>query len=314
MNTEDFAGRECSSLGEEDLTLIDYPNRETSLGALNISRALPIRDRRMVGAWCFLDRFGPLTFSGEKPMNVLPHPHIGLQTITWLLDGEVLHTDSLGSEAILHPGGVNVMTAGKGIAHAEETPNDNRGALDGIQLWTALLDEHRHIPPSFTKLEEVPVVELSGGIVRLFAGEMDDLTSPAPHFSEILGADVQIHSHEICTIPLKPEFEHAILLLHGDCSLEGEALGKKSLYYLGKRRDCLSLNSKNGCRLLLIGGLPFPERILMWWNFVARTPEEIAQARSDWEAERRFGKVPLENRQRLSAPSLARFAQPNPMS
>src|SRR6185503_10488349 len=129
--------------------LISYPNRELSLGNLAISRALPVKDRRLVGPWCFLDRFGPLTFSEGKPMDVAPHPHIGLQTVTWLLDGEVVHDDSLGFESVLRPGGVNVMTSGGGIAHAEQTPSDHSGKLNGAQLWVALPDQHRHSSPGF---------------------------------------------------------------------------------------------------------------------------------------------------------------------
>src|SRR5690606_13106886 len=126
-----------------------YPVKEVKLGHLTIDRALPIRSRRLVGPWCFLDRFGPMTFADEKPMDVAPHPHIGLQTVTWLLDGEIMHDDSLGCESIARPGGVNVMTSGRGIAHAEQTPRQNSGLLSGVQLWTALPDAHRHGKPSF---------------------------------------------------------------------------------------------------------------------------------------------------------------------
>lgn len=128
-----------------------YPNRDLTLGSLAISRALPIRDRRMIGPWCFLDRFGPLTFTDGKPMDVAPHPHMGLQSVTWLLDGEVVHDDSLGYEAVLRPNGVNVMTSGTGIAHAEQTPRQNSGRLNGVQLWVALLDAHRQMPPASSR-------------------------------------------------------------------------------------------------------------------------------------------------------------------
>ncbi len=129
MSTQPVDGRECNSLGANQLTLTAYPNRDARLGDLPISRALPIRDRRMVGPWCFLDCFGPLTFTGDQPMNVPPHPHIGIQTVSWLLAGEVLHNDSLGSTATVRPGGVNVMTSGSGIAHSEESPTQNSGQL-----------------------------------------------------------------------------------------------------------------------------------------------------------------------------------------
>ena len=136
--SETVPAEECIALGASQQQLERYPNRALSLGSLAISRALPVKDRRLVGPWCFLDRFGPLTFNDGKPMDVAPHPHIGLQTVTWLHEGEVVHHDSLGYESVLRPGGVNVMTSGDGIAHAEQTPRDNSGRLNGVQLWTAL--------------------------------------------------------------------------------------------------------------------------------------------------------------------------------
>jgi quercetin 2,3-dioxygenase len=314
MPSNDFSGKECTAMGSNELTFTAHPNRETRLGDLTISRALPIRERRMVGPWCFLDRFGPLTFKDKKPMEVPPHPHIGLQTVTWLLEGEILHTDSLNSEAIVRPGGVNVMTSGRGIAHAEETPIQNSGRLSGVQLWTALPNHHRDTAPSFTTLEQVPCVEVKGGSLQLFAGTLNDITAPALYFSEILGAEVQVHPQQTISLPLQGHFEHALLLLEGDGSLEKQLIEQNTLYYLGACRESLEISSRDGCKVLLIGGLPFPEKILMWWNFVARTPEEIRQAREDWEAGRCFGAVTGTHLERLSAPDLARFARPNPIS
>lgn len=164
-----------------------YPNTEVTLGQLSVARALPVRSRRMVGPWCFLDRFGPLTFAEGKPMDVAPHPHIGLQTVTWLLGGEILHDDSLGSEAVARPGGVNVMTAGAGIAHTEQTPGKNSGLLDGVQLWVALPDRDRQVSPAFQAVGQVPMAEERGGLIRVFAGAIAGVASPARHYSEILG-------------------------------------------------------------------------------------------------------------------------------
>jgi redox-sensitive bicupin YhaK (pirin superfamily) len=314
MPENKIAGVECGADESQATIFSAHPTRETQLGNLSIARALPIRERRMVGPWCFLDRFGPLTFADAKPMTVPPHPHIGLQTISWLLEGEVRHTDSLSSEAVICPGGVNVMTAGKGIAHAEETPTVNSGRLSGVQLWVALPDEVRHTDPSFTSIEQVPILEMKGGIVQLFAGSFQGVTSPASYFSDILGMDMQVHPHQTAQIPLNPQFEHAVLLLDGDLTIENQPIEPNFLYYLGTCREDLTVASKTGGRVLLIGGMPFPEKILMWWNFVARTPEEIRQARTDWEADRRFGTVTGTDLQRLSAADLARFAQPNPIS
>ncbi len=314
MSKTSVASKECSALGAPNLMFESYPNRDASLGSLQIKRALPIRDRRMVGPWCFLDRFGPLAFAGDQPMDVPPHPHIGLQTVTWLLEGEVLHRDSLGSEALVGPGGVNVMTAGRGIAHAEQTPIRNSGRLSGIQLWIALPDVHRHIDPSFTGVEHVPFVEQRGGILQVFAGGHEGVTSPAPHLSEMIGMDVQVHTGETVEFGLNPAYEHAVLVLSGDCSFEAQPLQEHALHYLGTRRAGLSFSSHAGGRILLIGGPPFPETILMWWNFVARTPDEIARAREDWEQHQRFGEVSAYRGPRLAAPDLVRFARPNPVS
>jgi redox-sensitive bicupin YhaK (pirin superfamily) len=308
------AAEACIALGAATHALDSFPGREVELGVLRVTRVLPIREKRMVGPWCFLDRFGPLTFADDTPMNVAPHPHIGLQTVTWLFDGEVLHDDSLGSEAVARPGGVNVMTSGNGIAHAEQTPRANSGRLDGAQLWVALPDSARGGAASFTSIERVPVLERPGGVVQVFGGAIEQVRSAAPHFSELVGADVRVHPGHDLEIGVDAGFEHAVLLVDGDCAIDGEALEARRLYYLGTRRDSVSFASRRGGRLLFIGGPPFPETILMWWNFVARTPEEIAEARADWEAGRRFGEVTAYAGPRLSAPELARLARPNPMS
>jgi redox-sensitive bicupin YhaK (pirin superfamily) len=311
---ETAAGEACTALGSPRPALESYPNKEMRLGHLAISRALPIQDRRLVGPWCFLDRFGPLTFAEGKPMDVAPHPHIGLQTVTWLLDGEVLHDDSLGSASILRPGDVNVMTSGAGIAHAEQTPRDHTGRLNGVQLWVALPDGHRQITPAFAHVSDVPIIDRPGGLARVFAGGMLGEQSSAPHYSDLIGADLQVHAKGTLEVPLTPAFEHAALVLDGDCTLDGEPLMPRVLYYLGTQRTAASLSSREGGRVLLIGGPPFPETILMWWNFVARTQEEIAQARADWEGHERFGDVLAYKGPRLIAPNLLRFARPNPAS
>jgi quercetin 2,3-dioxygenase len=305
---------ECISLRATQPRLEPYPSRELSLGALAISRALPLKDRRLVGPWCFLDRFGPLTFNAGKPMDVAPHPHIGLQTVTWLHEGEIIHHDSLGHESVLRPGGVNVMTSGDGIAHAEQTPRHNSGRLNGVQLWTALPDAVRHGAAHFVQIKEVPLAESAAGLVQVFAGTLDAMTAPAPYYSEILGADLRIHPGHTLAVPLNPAHEHAVLVMDGDCALEGQTLEERVLYYLGTTRTEAAFSSQRGGRLLLIGGPPFPETILMWWNFVARTPDEITKARTDWEERRRFGEVTAYRGPRLDAPTLTRFARPNPAS
>jgi len=314
MTRPAVAAESLVALGATERRLDEYENYEIALGTLRISRALPVRGRRMIGPWCFLDRFGPLSFTEGMPMDVAPHPHMGLQTVTWLLEGEVVHDDSLGEEAVLRPGGVNVMTSGHAIAHAERTPTDNTGRLNGVQLWTALPDGDRHGAPSFQHVKLAPVRELSGGIVRVFSGQLADAVSPAHHLSDLAGADLQVHRGERLEIPLRPDFEYAVLGLSGDCALDGQPLRQRVLYYLGVQRADASFATHSGARLLLIGGPPFPDTILMWWNFVARTPEEIRDARDDWENGRRFGDVKAYRGQRLHAPELVRLARPNPVS
>jgi hypothetical protein len=206
------------------------------------------------------------------------------------------------------------MTSGFGISHTEETPGKNSSRLNGVQLWVALPENDRNIAPSFTNVEQVPTLEAQGGIVQVFAGSKYGATSPAFYYSEIVGLDIQVHAGSELELDLDQGHEHAVLVLSGDCSFEKTVLEERVLYYLGSSRSSLTLTSRSGSRVLLIGGPPFPETILMWWNFVARAPEEIAQARADWEAYRRFGQVVGEHAPRLKAPDLVRFARPNPAS
>jgi quercetin 2,3-dioxygenase len=314
MNKPTVAAESCVALGAARRQLEAYPSREVKLGPLAVRRGLPVRGRRLVGPWCFLDRFGPLTFTEGSPIDVAPHPHMGLQTVTWLLDGEIVHDDSLRNETVLQRGGVNVMTSGDAIAHAERTPVKNSGRLNGVQLWTALPDRHRHRKASFQHVPEVPAWELSGGIVHVFSGRCGEAVSPAEHFSDLVGADLRVHAAGRLTIPLERRYEHAVLLLDGDAGIEGQRLDAGVLYYLGTERAEMTLTSVTGGRVLLVGGPPFPETILMWWNFVARTPDEIRDARDDWEAHRRFGEVDAYNGPRLAAPDLLKLSAPNPVS
>jgi redox-sensitive bicupin YhaK (pirin superfamily) len=236
-------------------------------------------------------------------MDVPPHPHIGLQTVSWLLEGNLLHHDSLGLEGPAGPGILNLMTAGRGIAHAEETSTENGGHLRGVQLWVALPEESREIAPAFEQHRSLPVVELDGGGATLIMGQMDGVRSPAPTFSPLVAAEVSGAANGRLSLPLLPEYEHALVLLKGTCRLDGQPLSIDTLYYLGcGRRELVLTCDRDPARALLLGGAPFGETILMWWNFVARTTEEIVAAREDWEAGRRFGVVSAYKGQRLHAP------------
>jgi redox-sensitive bicupin YhaK (pirin superfamily) len=279
------------------------PGRLTDLGGLAIRRLLPRSKRRLVGPWCFLDAYGPITFAAGKPMDVAPHPHIGLQTVSWLLEGDVLHKDSLGREGAAGPGVLNLMTAGHGIAHSEETPPHNVGRLTGLQLWVALPEASRAIEPAFDQHRALPRLELDGGRTTVILGELGGVRSPAQAFSPIVGADVAGEPDRRLALPLDPGFEHALVLLRGAGSLDGQPLSVDTLYYLGSGRPELTLQSgPQPLRALLLGGAPFEETILMWWNFVAQTNDEIVAAREDWEAGRRFGEVAAYAGRRMAAP------------
>lgn len=279
-----------------------YPARSAELGALTIRRVLPVRQRRMIGPWCFLDRYGPLTFTEGKPMDVGAHPHIGLQTVSWLLSGEIVHNDSLGSEGLIRPGELSLMTSGRGISHTEQTPTENSGTLNGVQLWVALPESARHDAPAYQRIVDLPHMEFPGGMASIILGEFGAARSSGSAFSPCVGAELQIHLGRSLTIPLNPQFEHALQLLDGDAMIEGQRINLDTLYYLGTHRDETQLTSTRGARLLLIGGEPFKEPILMWWNFVARSQEEIAAARSAWEAHELFPDVPGWRGGRIGAP------------
>ena len=279
------------------------PGRLTDLLGLPIRRLLPRSSRRLVGPWCFLDSYGPLTFASGKPMDVAPHPHIGLQTVSWLLEGEVVHHDSLRLTGVATPGVLNLMTAGRGIAHAEETPAENAGRLRGLQLWVALPEAARETAPAFERHETLPALELQGGRATVLMGELGNVRSPARAFSPLVGAEAAGEPDRRMVLPLEPDFEHALVPLQGDGYLDGQPLAVDTLYYLGcGRREVVLDSGRQPLRLLLLGGAPFTETILMWWNFVARTTEEIVAAREDWQAGRRFGEVTAYPGPRLDAP------------
>jgi len=255
--------------------------------------------------------------AGLKPMDVPPHPHIGLQTVTWLFAGDALHRDSLGSEARAVPGSLNLMTAGRGIAHSEETPSDATGAVHGVQLWIALPGAHRDTAPAFHHYADRPHVDVPGGRVTVILGRMWEVSPPGRTFSPLIGAEISADRAPRVVLPLDPSFEHAVVPIDSGLALDGRALAADTLYYLGTGRDeiCLAVEPGRRPRALLLGGAPLGESVLMLWNFVARTAEEIVSAREDWQAGRRFGEVRGYPGARLDAPAyVARPVPANPMS
>jgi redox-sensitive bicupin YhaK (pirin superfamily) len=235
-------------------------------------------------------------------MDVAPHPHMGLQTVSWLVSGEIVHKDSLGYEAVMHAGQLNLMTAGRGVAHSEETPRQNSGNLDGVQLWVALPDEHRHMTPLFDHYASLPIFNIASATVILIAGKILQHQSPARAFSPMVGADIGFADAETIDLPLDSRFEHAIFALHGNATLDGRPMQPDALHYLSPGRGELRIGGSRNCRLLLIGGEPFREPVLMWWNFVGRTQAEIEEARQDWERQERFGDVRGYSGARVPAP------------
>jgi len=268
------------------------PGHDVPLGRYTtVRRLLPQRPRRMVGAWCFVDQFGPDDVVGRPGMQVPPHPHTGLQTVTWLVAGEVLHRDSLGSLATIRPGEVNLMTAGHGIAHSEESPAAHPPVMHGLQLWIAMPEKARHGAPRFEHHAGLPVLEIDELGVTVVVGALGAARSPAVVHTPLLGAEVVVPAGAAGRLPLSRGFEHAALVLDGAAQVEGTTLTPGSLLYLGIGRQELNVHSGSGARLFLLGGEPFAEPLVMWWNFVARTHEEIVEAREDWAAGRRFGTV-----------------------
>ena len=281
--------------------------RNARVGDMTVRRLLPLRLRRSVGAWCFVDHYGPMSVDGVTGMAVPPHPHIGLQTVTWLLSGNVLHRDSLGSEQMIRSGQLNLMTAGRGIAHAEESPAEHDPELHGVQLWVALPDAARHTEPAFEHHAELPFVRAGGFDITVLlgalAGGLASAHSPATTFSDIIGAELRARWDVRASIPLAPPFEHVMFVADGTALAADTELRPGSLLYLAPGREDVLIAAAAGSRIMLLGGVPLGEPLLMWWNFVARTPEEIAAADADWR-EGRFGDVGAYDGEPLTAPPL----------
>ena len=284
------------------------PTRATDLGqGMLVRRALPTRGRRMVGAWCFLDHVGPAAFAAGGGLRVGPHPHIGLQTFTWMIEGELLHRDSLGCEQWIRPGQVNLMTAGRGIAHAEESPAADDGRVHAAQLWIALPEAQRAMAPAFEHYARLPQLERDGCLLTLLVGDMLGARAPVAVHSPLLGVDLHARRATTLTLPLQPAFEHALLCLEGAAQIDAVRLEPGALLYLGQQREQLRLQADRDARLLLVGGAPFGEEVLLWWNFVARTPEEVQRATEQWNAGVGYGEVAGTSLARLVAPDPARL-------
>ena len=269
--------------------------REVPLGgprALPVRRTLPQRQRSLIGAWCFADHYGPQDLAETAGMDVPPHPHTGLQTVSWLFRGEIEHRDSSGVHQIVRPGELNLMTAGAGICHSEvSTPSST--ILHGVQLWVALPNADRDTARDFDHYAPEP---FSRGevTIRVFLGQLAGVHSPVHTFTPLLGAQIDLAAG--CTIELDvdPGFEHGVLLDLGRVEVSGRALESGELAYLGPGSHTVAIRNAAGlaARVLLLGGPPFPDDLLMWWNFVGRSHEDIVEYRRQWQdGDDRFGAV-----------------------
>lgn len=253
------------------------------LRAMTVRRTLPNRNRTTIGPWCFLDHYGPDDVALTGGMSVPPHPHTGLQTVSWLFEGRIHHQDSTGADAEVVPGELNLMTAGSGIQHSEVSSQDS-GTLHGVQLWVALPDASRHQPPHFFA-GSAPTATIDGAIVSLITGSLPQVgTSEAPHYSPIVAAQIDVPQHSTLNLAVDEEFEHGLLVDEGEVEVDGTIVERHHLAYLPSGETQLTMTSgANPTRLVLIGGEPFGEELVMWWNFVGRSHEEIVEFRGRWQ-------------------------------
>jgi redox-sensitive bicupin YhaK (pirin superfamily) len=269
--------------------------REVPLGgprAIRVRRTLPQRERSLIGAWCFADHYGPHDVRGRTGMNVPPHPHTGLQTVSWLFSGEVEHRDSAGVHAMVRPGELNLMTAGAGICHSEVSTATTT-VLHGVQLWVALPDSDRDTGRDFA--HHVPRARSVGGAtVRVFLGEVAGERSPVHTFTPLLGAQIDLDPGTDLALDVDRAFEHGVLLDQGSVDVEGTTLDVADLAFQAAGCDRLAVVNRGEApaRILLLGGPPFPEQLVMWWNFVGRSHHDIVTYRQLWEDHAdRFGVV-----------------------
>ena len=245
----------------------------------------------MVGAWCFVDHMGPEALSPDRSIDVAPHPHMGLQTVTWLFSGAFLHRDSLGSEQLIRPGQLNLMTAGLGVAHSEENPGLTSGELHGVQLWVAQRSSQRNGGAAFEHHAALPRLELPHCTATVLVGMFQSATSPAHSDGDLVGIELHFHGGDT-TVALDPTHEHGLVVVSGEVLVGGVAVTPGHLAYLDVGRDESRMTARGPSLAVLVGGAPFDERVFMWWNFVARTREEITEAWLAWAAgDERFGAV-----------------------
>jgi redox-sensitive bicupin YhaK (pirin superfamily) len=261
--------------------------RDVPLGgprAMRVRRTLPQRHRSLIGAWCFVDHYGPDDVADTGGMSVAPHPHTGLQTVSWLFTGEVEHRDSAGHHAMVRPGELNLMTAGRGISHSEVSPAGT-SVLHGAQLWLALPGQARHVDPRFDHHAPAPVSG-AGWEARVFLGSLLGQTSPVPTHTPLVGAELRLDAGTRLELDVDPRHEHGVLVDTGVVDIAGQETKQHELAYVPPGAASLALVAgAEPARLLVLGGEPFGESIVMWWNFVGRSHEEVVAYREEWQAQ-----------------------------
>jgi redox-sensitive bicupin YhaK (pirin superfamily) len=276
------------------------------LGAFEVRRTLPSKGQTMVGPFIFVDQFGPAHFDIGTGMDVRPHPHINLATVTYLFEGAIDHRDSLGTLATIRPGALNLMTAGRGIVHSERTPQPERASgspISGMQTWLALPDGKEDIDPAFEHVakEDLPLIESSDVSARVIMGSLWGVTAPTTQHSATIYADILMNAG--ASIPIDAEAdERAILVALGSARLDGELIETHSLYVL-KPGQAMTLKAETDCRVMLLGGEAFTTPRHVWWNFVSSSRERINQAKADWKA-RAFPIVPGDAEEFIPIPEI----------
>jgi redox-sensitive bicupin YhaK (pirin superfamily) len=269
--------------------------RSSDIGGFSVRRALPTRQRRLVGPFIFFDRMGPAVLKAGEALDVKPHPHIGLSTVTYLFDGEIKHRDSLGTELVIRPGDINLMTAGRGIVHSERTPENLRGhplSMSGLQTWLALPDDREEIDPAFahTAKENMPIIDLAGVSGRVVIGALDGLSSPVKTFTDTLYVDLSLGAGRRFPFSAVHE-ERAIYILSGSLQVAGDRFAPDQLLVFRPGDEITLEGGPEGCHIMLFGGAALNSRRYIWWNFVSSSKERIEQAKEEWRTAR-FDIVP----------------------
>jgi redox-sensitive bicupin YhaK (pirin superfamily) len=274
------------------------------LGGFEVRRAVPSKECRMVGPFVFVDQFGPAQLEFGRGMDVRPHPHINLATVTWLFEGAIDHRDSLGTFSTIHPGTVNLMTAGRGIVHSERSPASERAGgpkLYGMQTWLALPDGREEIDPAFEAIGDLPVIEDGGVQARVIMGSLWGRRAQTTTYAETIYAEIALQPGGAVPIAAEAD-ERAVMLVGGEATIDGQPLALYELTVLAPSEP-MTLRSENGGLVMLLGGEAFATRRHVWWNFVSSDRERIEQAKAEWR-EGRFPKVPGDEEEFIPLPEV----------